>query len=515
MKFKFLLISSFLLSYLSAEAYIIKISVDSTFASQQTIIEIDSLLESVPPLSLVASSTNHSNSTIANNNRKKRTSRLRNEFDETNAFDSLITVNKRIDSIQIASTKTKSKQNCTLQVKVRLSEGDSLMYIANPLFIDLVYENPTLNFDWNLGPDFQKLYYGKTPTSLLENAYTPIKPQRSDQILSLLRKGAKSEITHSAPQLYAFSFDQLPDPDRNKSHLIEEQDLKDIQFIIDDETNLSAKKKLVIAKQKVSPWNRRASAMLQFSENVVSKKWYQGGNNNIAVLGIMSGALNYDDKKSVQWESNGEWRIGFNSIESDIPGRIMQTNDDVFRINSKLGIKAGGNFFYSSYLDFSTQFFNSYKGVNSLDKKTAFLTPVRLNVGVGLDFKFSKSLSLMVSPIAYKFVYIQLTDHIDPNQFGIEKGKNHMKSIGSSFKAISSITIFKDVSIDSRLSFYTDYKKVEIDLEMVTNYTINRFMSVRFLFNPRYDNTVIEQAGSKAVIQYKQFMSIGFAHKFK
>jgi hypothetical protein len=50
---------------------------------------------------------------------------------------------------------------------------------------------------------------------------------------------------------------------------------------------------------------------------------------------------------------------------------------------------------------------------------------------------------------------------------------------------------------------------------MVANYSINRFMSIRFLFNPRYDNTVIEETGSKAVIQYKQFMSIGFAHKFK
>jgi hypothetical protein len=500
------------MSYLNADAHLTTISVDTLFEYKHPIIDTDSLLQSLTTTPPVENSYKLTSPTVIN---QKKTSRFTTEFDETNAFDSLIIVNKKLDSIQIARSKTNANQSRHNPVTTRLSTADSLMYVANPLFIDLVYENPTLNFDWNLGPDFQKLYYGKTSTSLLENTYTLLKVLRSDVVLSSLRKGAKSVITHSAPELYAFNFDQLPDPDRNKSHLIEEQDLKDIQFVVSDETNTSAKGKLVLAKLKESPWSRRASAMLQFSENVVSKKWYQGGNNSIAVLGIMSGSVNYDDKKSVQWESNGEWRMGFNSIESDIPGRVMQTNDDVFRINSKLGIKAGGNFFYSSSLDFSTQFFNSYKGVNSLDKKTTFLTPVRLNVGVGLDFKLNKKLSFMVSPIAYKFVYIQVTDHVDPNQFGIEKGKNQMKSIGSSFKAISSITVFNDVSIDSRLSFYTDYKKMEIDLEMVANYSINRFMSIRFLFNPRYDNTVIEETGSKAVIQYKQFMSIGFAHKFK
>lgn len=480
---------------------------DTIDSSNLTIIDTDSLLGSIAPQG--------PNSSIVEKKTKKGTSRFLTELNEKNAFDSLIIANRRQDSIETSRLKKNTKQVVATSQNHNLSLSDSLMYTANPLFFDLVYDNPTLNFDWNLGPDYQKLYYGKTPTSFLQNAFTPLTLQRTDLVVIALRKGAKSQITHTAPELYVFRFDQLPDPNGNKSRLIGERDLKDLQFVVEDETNLSSKRKLVIQKLKQNPWTRRGSAMLQFSENVVSKKWYQGGNNNIAVLGIVSGAMNYDNRKSVQWENNGEWRMGFNSIESDIPGRVMQTNDDVFRVNSKLGIKASGNFFYSSYLDFSTQFFNSYKGVNSIERKTAFLTPVRLNVGVGMDFKFSKTLSLMVSPIAYKYVYIKLTDHVDPNQFGIKKGENHMKSIGSSFKAVSSITLLKDISIDSRLSFYTDYKKVEIDLEMVANYTINRFMSVRFLFNPRYDNTVIEQVGSKAAIQYKQFMSIGFSHKFK
>lgn len=495
------------MSWISSSAHAIIMGADTIDSSEQTIIDTDSLLDRVATYTTVAST--------ADKNTYKKAIRFIDQLDKNNAFDSLIVANRKRDSIETSRLKTSTKQLVIHNRKVVLSPSDSLMYTANPLFFDLVYENPTLNFDWNLGPDYQKLYYGKTSTSLMQNAYTPLTLQRADVVLNSLRKGAKAQITHTAPELYVFRFDQLPDPNGNKSKLIEERDLKDIQFAVEDEINLSAKRKLVIQKLKQNPWTRRGSAMLQFSENVVSKKWYQGGNNNIAVLGIMSGALNYDDRKSVQWENNGEWRVGFNSIESDVPGRVMQTNDDVFRINSKLGIKAGGNFFYSSYMEFSTQFFNSYKGANSLDRKTAFLTPVRLNVGIGMDFKFSKTLSLMVSPIAYKYVYMKLSDHVDPNQFGIEKGKNHMKSIGSSFRAVSSVTILKDISIDSRLSFYTDYKKVEIDLEMVANYSINRFMSIRFLLNPRYDNTVIETSGSKAAIQYKQFMSIGFAHKFK
>lgn len=193
---------------------------------------------------------------------------------------------------------------------------------------------------------------------------------------------------------------------------------------------------------------------------------------------------------------------------------MLSTNDDVIKINSKLGIKAGGNWFYSGSVDFSTQLFSSYKGINSTVKKTSFLTPVRLNIGVGLDYKYKKIFSLMLSPVSFKYIYLD-DNLVDPKLFGIQTGKHELTEIGSSFKATYSYAPVREIQLDSKFSFYTNYQKVEIDWEMVCNFTINRFMSTRISFNPRYDNTVIEKAGERAKIQYKQLLSVGFSHKFK
>jgi len=146
------------------------------------------------------------------------------------------------------------------------------------------------------------------------------------------------------------------------------------------------------------PWTRKANTLIQFSQNYVSNNWYQGGNQNIAVLGILTGQLNYDDKKNIQWDNNAEWRMGFNSVDGDTL-RVLNTNDDIFKINSKLGFKAGGKWFYSGSVDFSTQLFHNYKAVNSPEMKASLLTPVRLNIGVGLDYKYKKLFSLAFSPM--------------------------------------------------------------------------------------------------------------------
>ncbi len=428
-----------------------------------------------------------------------------NIIPEKQAFDSLITV-KKISSRDIESPFFNVRNLKYIHI-------DTIILSANPFFIDLVYENIPLNFNWNLHSDFRHLYYGKKATGLIENTYEPIKTEKPEQFITGLRREARDEITRKAADLYITTFDKLPDPRLNQNHLIKEKPLNHVQFVDENEVFYDASKKLRVRKAIIGPWAHKASVLAQFSENTVSPNWYQGGNNYLAVLGILAGQLNYDNQKFIQWDNYAEWHMGFNSGSPDDLHKISP-NDDILKVNSKLGIKAGGNWFYSGSVDFSTQFFNSYKNANSLDLKTSFLTPIRLNVGVGFDYKYKKVFSLMLSPVSFKYIYLN-NPVVDPNLFGIKAGQNTLSEIGSSFKAIVSYAPTREIQLDSRLSFYTNYQKVEIDWEMVCNFTINRFMSTRISFNPRYDNTVIEENGQYAKIQYKQLLSVGFAHKFR
>jgi hypothetical protein len=275
--------------------------------------------------------------------------------------------------------------------------------------------------------------------------------------------------------------------------------------------SVQAQRKLIVEKASLSPWTRRANAYLQFSQNYVSKNWHQGGSDNVAILGTLSGKLNYDNKKSIQWENSAEWRAGFNSVEGDTT-RFLNTNDDIFRINSKLGIKAGGAFFYSGSFDFSLPVFDTYRGINSNTLKASFMTPVRLNIGAGLDYKYKKLISVMVSPFSYKYIYLN-NPKVDPKLFGIKTGENVLSEVGSSLKIQGQYAPTKEITLDSRLNFYTNYTKVEIDWEIIGNFQVNRFLSTRIILNPRYDNTVILAAGDKAKLQFKELLTFGFSYK--
>ncbi len=414
----------------------------------------------------------------------------------------------KVSSITPVNDVENSNSDSTAQ-KNGTDKIDSLVLLANPFFIELVYNGLTNKDKIISKTDFKTLLYGKK----IEN-----KEQTPEEIIADLRKNARDEITRKSASVYIMTFNELPDPNINRVRIISKKPITNIEFENEDETPVKTKR-LVIKNPQVGPWQYKLSSQAQFSESVISPNWYQGGNSNLAVLGILSGQLTYDDKKSIQWDNFAEWRMGFNSVSGDTI-HWLSTNDDILRINSKLGVKAGGNFFYSGSVDFSTQFFNSYKGINSYTLKAAFLAPVRLNIGVGMDYKYEKILSVLVSPISYKYIYVNPVVEavtgkaIDPNLFGIKTGQNVLSEIGSSFKVTYSKQLTKEIQLDSRFSFYTNYQKVEIDWEIVANMAINRFLSTRISVNPRYDNTVIEKDGSPAKIQFKEFLSVGFSHKF-
>lgn len=480
------------------------IQIDSIFSTNLGQANKDSLIEKVDisanPIAKVQISAQSTQ--IQRRNRTKF--KMMNSSAENHAFDSLIIANK---AALKDTLKWYSLPNDLAPIRI-----DSLILQCNPFFIDLVYENPPLDFNWKMTSDFRMLYYLEKPSSLYNNAYKPIKQVSVEQFINNIRNETRRNISSTAANLYTYTFDQLPNPDGNKNYMIHAKELTYINFTNEAE-NKRPNRKLKIEDPMRNPWHYTASSLVQFSQNSVSKNWHQGGTNNLAVLGILAGKLNYDDKKSIQWDNSAEWRMGFNTVSGDTL-RMLSTNDDVLKLNSKLGVKAGGNWFYSGSVDFSTQLFDSYKGINSSSRKTSFLTPIRLNIGIGLDYKYKKLISVMVSPISFKYIYLN-NKLLDPKLFGIKTGNYNLSEIGSSLKAIISYSPVREIQLDSKLSFYTNYQKVEIDWEMVCNFTINRFMSTRILFNPRYDNTVIEKSGDKARIQYKQLLSVGFSHKFK
>lgn len=269
---------------------------------------------------------------------------------------------------------------------------------------------------------------------------------------------------------------------------------------------------LVAIRNAKSPWRKGATVMLQVTQNYVTPNWYQGGNTSFSMLGIIQGYINYQSNKFT-WQNQGEWRGGFSTISGDTCHKV-NTSEDYFRLYSK----AGYEFFKDMHIIMSAEYMMNLLPTyqeNSTNLKTGFASPIRFNLAAGVDFRPVKGLSVITNPIAYKLVYVMNTTKTNPNDFGIEQGQNKLSEFGSSVRVDYYWKPVREFALDTRFYMYTNYSRVELDLELNANFIINRFLSARLTLHPRYDNTVILVGDAKAKVQFKELLSIGFTHQFR
>ncbi len=260
-----------------------------------------------------------------------------------------------------------------------------------------------------------------------------------------------------------------------------------------------------------SPWHKEATLMVQITQNYVTSNWYQGGSSSFAGLGIAKGKINYISDRFT-WENTGEWRIGGSTISADSLHKV-NTTDDLLRFYTKANLRIVPKLFTSISGELETRLLPTYKS-NSMELKSGPFSPVRFNMAVGLDYKPVKDLSISVSPLSYKLIHLMDTIRVSGTDYGLETGQRTQHNVGSSVRVEYTWKPVREVALESKFYFYTNYYHVEIDLEVNCDFIINRFMSARLMLHPRYDSSVIMKGDTHAKIQFRELLSIGFAHKF-
>ena len=325
--------------------------------------------------------------------------------------------------------------------------------------------------------------------------------------IAAIRRNARRYITMYHADLYT----AVSDPNRLKDveighGKVQRAIVRDIQ-----EDALDAARAL---RDMNSPWRRQANLSLQLTQNYATENWHQGAANAFAMLWAAKAFANYN-KGSLSWENNAEWRVGVSTVSGDTL-RKMNTTDDIFQIYSKFGYQVHKHWYVSMFADFRTNFFPNFQK-NSNHMNTTFLTPIRYNMGLGIDYKPLKGLSVNISPVTYKLTYALNTDveRIDVNELGIETGNNMLNEVGSSVRVEWKWRPLREIELETKFYFFTNYKKVETELEIDVDFYINKYMSAKILLHPRYDGTVESTTDDKSRLQFKELISVGFAHTFR
>lgn len=325
--------------------------------------------------------------------------------------------------------------------------------------------------------------------------------------IAAIRRNARRYITMYHADLYT----AVSDPNRLKDveighGKVQRAIVRDIQ-----EDALDAARAL---RDMNSPWRRQANLSLQLTQNYATENWHQGAANAFAMLWAAKAFANYN-KGNLSWENNAEWRVGVSTVSGDTL-RKMNTTDDIFQIYSKFGYQVHKHWYVSMFADFRTNFFPNFQK-NSNHLNTTFLTPIRYNMGLGIDYKPLKGLSVNISPVTYKLTYALNTDveRIDVNELGIETGNNMLNEVGSSVRVEWKWRPLREIELETKFYFFTNYKKVETELEIDVDFYINKYMSAKLLLHPRYDGTVESTTDDKSRLQFKELISVGFAHTFR
>ena len=259
-------------------------------------------------------------------------------------------------------------------------------------------------------------------------------------------------------------------------------------------------------------WKFNGDYYLQFLQNYISGNWYKGGESTFSMLGTVTLQLNYNNKQKVRWDNKLEMKLGFQTAKSDTL-HPLKTNNDQIRYTGKLGLQATKHWYYTIQLIANTQFMRGYKS-NSATVFSDFMSPLNLNLSVGMDYKmnFFKGRftgSVHLAPLAINNKYVNRT--YLARSYGIDEGHRHKTDYGSEINLDFNWKLASMVNWRSRLYTFTSYKRAEIEWENTIGFQFNKYVSSNLYVFPRFDDSR-SRDDHHGYWEFKEYFSVGFAY---
>ncbi len=264
-------------------------------------------------------------------------------------------------------------------------------------------------------------------------------------------------------------------------------------------------------------WTVSGSSSLNFSQ-VSLTNWAEGGDGSVS--GTFLFGLNANQKKDKHYWDNS-FAAEYGLVKSQSQG--LRKSVDKLNLSSKYGYDIGKPWYFSTLLDFKTQFANGYNYPNTDDYISKLMAPGYLNLALGFDYKPNDNFSVMLSPLGSKFTFV-MDDYLsDQGAFGVDPGKQFRAEMGAYIKSVfQKKSLLTNVDFETKLDLFSNYLKdpqnIDINWEMKFDMKINKYLSATFATNLRYDNDIkfIDSEGNKhgPRTQFKQILGVGLAYKF-
>lgn len=253
-----------------------------------------------------------------------------------------------------------------------------------------------------------------------------------------------------------------------------------------------------IADTTKNGWKKKGNVSLLFNQSNFNN-WIAGGENN------MSGnvGINYDfnyKKDDMTWDNKVLASYGLLQTKN---ADFEKKTDDRLELNSILGKKAFGEWHYSFFLNFRTQFTKGYlygKDINGAEirtENTEFLSPGYLTFGPGMFWKKTEAFKINFAPLTSKFTFVNNdytsgVGYVDGSYFGVDANKSMRYELGFYTSVYYKFNLMANVSAENTLNLYSNYlediQNVDIDYSLAVVMRINRYLTTNLSFQAIYDD---------------------------
>lgn len=291
-----------------------------------------------------------------------------------------------------------------------------------------------------------------------------------------------------------------------------------------------------------SNWKRGGFFGINFNQLSLSN-WARGGESSYATTGLFNYFFNYTDSSGLKWDNTLD--MGYGIINNEESG--VRKNEDKIDYITSLGYRALENqeIYYSALLNFKSQFYRGYNYPNDSLVISNFFAPAFLTVGLGMEYKYQNILSIIVSPVTGRLIFINDDDIANAGLYGNEKpvydssgvmtkkAEKLIASLGVQVTTQLRYDIWENVSVISRLDLFNNYtdknirnrQNIDVNSETTIIMKINKFLAANIFLQFIYDDDtkvpIYEKVdglktkiGEGKRLQIKQVLGVGLSVKF-
>ncbi len=261
-------------------------------------------------------------------------------------------------------------------------------------------------------------------------------------------------------------------------------------------------------------WKTKGNLIFLFNQSNFNN-WLAGGENNLSGnLGI-----NYDfNYKKQEWSWDNKVIASYGLLQTKNSDFDKKT-DDRFEYNSVLGKKAFGEWNYSFFLNFRTQFTKGYvytKDANGKEirtENTNLFSPAYLTFGPGMFWKKNDNLKVNLAPLTSKVTFVDRNFTVaDEKYFGVEEGRSSRYELGFYASGYYKFNLMTNVSMENTLNLYSNYMKdpqnIDVDYTLAVVMRINRYLTSNLVFQSIYDDNAFRG------FQTRQIFGLGVNYGF-